>query len=110
MSTVNEKKVIDIKMVEEIMELLGIDENGLDEMDRKILRTIIEVYNGGPVGLKSLAASVGIAEDSISEVYEPYLLQSGFLARTPRGRIATQKAYKHLGYKYTGGLFDDQVL
>ncbi|MBO8140009.1 MAG: Holliday junction branch migration DNA helicase RuvB [Thermosipho sp. (in: Bacteria)] len=110
MSTVNEKKVIDIKMVEEIMKLLGIDENGLDEMDRKILRTIIEVYNGGPVGLKSLAASVGIAEDSISEVYEPYLLQSGFLARTPRGRIATKKSYKHLGYKKVGGLFDGQDL
>nr|WP_206512283.1 Holliday junction branch migration DNA helicase RuvB [Thermosipho globiformans] len=107
MSTVTEKKKIDVMMVEEIMELLGIDNEGLDEVDRKILTTIIEVYQGGPVGLKSLAASVGLSEDSISEVYEPYLLQSGFLARTHRGRIVTSKAYKHLGYKNGGGLFDE---
>lgn len=107
MSTVTEKKKIDVMMVEKIMELLGIDNEGLDEVDRKILTTIIEVYQGGPVGLKSLAASVGLSEDSISEVYEPYLLQSGFLARTHRGRIATSKAYKHLGYKNGGGLFDE---
>lgn len=107
MSTVTEKKKIDVMMVEEIMELLGIDNEGLDEVDRKILTTIIEVYQGGPVGLKSLAASVGLSEDSISEVYEPYLLQSGFLARTHRGRVVTSKAYKHLGYKNGGGLFDE---
>lgn len=107
MSTVTEKKKIDVMMVEEIMELLGIDNEGLDEVDRKILTTIIEVYQGGPVGLKSLAASVGLSEDSISEVYEPYLLQSGFLARTHRGRVVTSKAYKHLGYKNEGGLFDE---
>ena len=107
MSTINNKKVIDVKMVEEIMNLLGIDEEGLDEIDRKILRTIIEIYQGGPVGLKALAASVGLSEDSISEVYEPYLLQSGFIARTHRGRIATDKAYKHFGYKVKGGLFDE---
>lgn len=107
MSTINNKKVIDVKMVEEIMNLLGIDEKGLDEIDRKILKTIIEIYQGGPVGLKALAASVGLSEDSISEVYEPYLLQSGFIARTHRGRIATDKAYKHFGYKVKGGLFDE---
>ncbi|QTA38940.1 Holliday junction branch migration DNA helicase RuvB [Thermosipho ferrireducens] len=106
MSTVKDQRVIDIAMVNEIMQLLGIDEEGLDDMDRKILKVIIEVYSGGPVGIKSLAASVGITEDTISEVYEPYLLQSGFIARTPRGRIATQKAYKHLGYSYGGGLFE----
>ncbi|MBT1247945.1 MULTISPECIES: Holliday junction branch migration DNA helicase RuvB [unclassified Thermosipho (in: thermotogales)] len=107
MSTIRGKVTIDMHMVEEIMELLGIDEEGLDELDRRILKTIIEVYNGGPVGVKSLAASVGISEDSISEVYEPYLLQSGFIARTHRGRIATQKAYKHLGINVKRGLFDE---
>nr|WP_143611038.1 Holliday junction branch migration DNA helicase RuvB [Thermosipho melanesiensis] len=108
MSTIRGKVKIDIYMVEEIMFLLGIDKEGLDELDRKILRTIIEVYNGGPVGVKSLAASVGISEDSISEVYEPYLLQSGFIARTHRGRIATKKAYNHLGIKVQRGLFDEE--
>ncbi|OOC42450.1 MULTISPECIES: Holliday junction branch migration DNA helicase RuvB [unclassified Thermosipho (in: thermotogales)] len=107
MSTIRGKVTIDMHMVGEIMELLGIDEEGLDELDRRILKTIIEVYNGGPVGVKSLAASVGISEDSISEVYEPYLLQSGFIARTHRGRIATQKAYKHLGINVKRGLFDE---
>lgn len=71
------------------------DEDGLDKMDRKILKTIIENYEGGPVGINALASSLGIEPDSISEVYEPYLLQSGFIIRTPRGgRVATKKSYK----------------
>ncbi len=111
LSTVKDNTAINIEIVNEVMELLGIDEYGLDEMDRKILKVIIETYNGGPVGLKAIAASLGIAEDTISEVYEPFLLQSGFLVRTGRGRTATDKAYKYMGYsKLLGGLFSDGTI
>ncbi len=78
---------------------LEIDELGLDEIDRKILETIIMKYNGGPVGLETLAATIGEEVETIEDVYEPYLMQIGFLSRTPRGRIAMQDAYKHLGLK-----------
>ncbi|MFQ5664311.1 MAG: Holliday junction branch migration DNA helicase RuvB [Terriglobia bacterium] len=77
--------------------MLDVDEYGLDEMDRKLLLTIIDKYGGGPVGLNTIAASVSEEPDAIEEVYEPFLLQIGFLNRTPRGRLATQLAYKHLG-------------
>jgi len=108
LSTVKGKEEIDISTVEEVMNLLRIDEIGLDEMDRKLLRIIIETYKGGPVGLKALSASIGVTEDTISEVYEPFLVQCGFIARTARGRIATEKAYKYFGLSKTlGGLFDD---
>lgn len=106
LSTVRGVGEINSSMVDEVMKLLGIDSYGLDEMDRKLLRVIIEVYKGGPVGLKALAASLGITEDTISEVYEPFLVQSGFIARSARGRTATEKAYKYLGYNTLGGLFD----
>lgn len=76
---------------------LEIDEIGLDEIDRKILETIILKYNGGPVGLETLAATIGEEVETIEDVYEPYLMQIGFLSRTPRGRIAMLDAYKHLG-------------
>ncbi len=76
---------------------LEIDEIGLDEIDRKILETIILKYNGGPVGLETLAATIGEEVETIEDVYEPYLMQIGFLSRTPRGRIAMVDAYKHLG-------------
>lgn len=78
--------------------MLGIDGNGLGDMDRKILETIIR-YNGGPVGLKTIAVSVSEEEDTIEEVYESFLIQKGYLERTPRGRIATNLAYEHLGYQ-----------
>ncbi|AEX85364.1 ATP-dependent DNA helicase RuvB [Marinitoga sp. 1135] len=94
---INNGGLIDVDTAEKTMTLLEIDKEGLDEMDRKILNTIIDFYNGGPVGLKALAASLGIEADSISEVYEPYLLQKGFLVRTHRGRMITEKALKHLG-------------
>jgi len=100
MLTVEGADRIDIRIVQKTMEILNIDEEGLDEFDRKILKTIIEVYRGGPVGLNALAASLGVEADTLSEVYEPYLLQSGFIARTPRGRIATKKAYEHLKYEF----------
>ena len=76
-----------------------IDELGLDEFDRKMLKTIIDVYNGGPVGLDTLAAAVGEEAVTIEDVYEPYLMQLGFLTRTPRGRCVTDLAYEHLGIK-----------
>jgi Holliday junction DNA helicase RuvB len=94
---INNNGVIDLDSAKKTMELLEIDNEGLDEMDRRILNTIIDYYNGGPVGLKALAASLGIEADSISEVYEPYLLQNGFIVRTHRGRLITEKALKHLG-------------
>lgn len=89
--------VVTKSLAEEAMALLEIDQLGLDEIDRRILATIIEKYAGGPVGLNAVAAAVGEEMETIEEVYEPYLLQLGFLTRTPRGRTATPAAYGHLG-------------
>ncbi|MGC2444171.1 MAG: Holliday junction branch migration DNA helicase RuvB [Candidatus Binatus sp.] len=86
------------------LELLEIDAAGFDKMDRAILSSIIDKFDGGPVGVESLAAAVGEESDTIEEVYEPYLLQEGFLARTSRGRVATQRAYTHLGRTRRGAL------
>lgn len=86
------------------LKMLGVDEKGLDEMDKRIVATIIEKFNGGPVGLKTLALSVGEEPDTIEEVYEPYLIQEGLLKRTLRGRQATQLAYRHFGIEQ-GTLF-----
>jgi Holliday junction DNA helicase RuvB len=82
---------------------LNVDEHGLDEMDNKILSTIIDKFKGGPVGLKTIATAVGEEEGTIEEVYEPFLIQEGYLMRTSRGREATEAAYKHLGKIKTGG-------
>ncbi len=79
---------------------LQIDSIGLDETDNKVLRTVIEKFNGGPVGLETIAAAISEEADTIMDVYEPYLLQLGFLERTPRGRLATRLAYEHLGLPY----------
>ena len=79
---------------------LEVDPIGLDEIDHKVLHTIIDKFNGGPVGLDTIAASISEESDTIMEVYEPYLLQLGFLERTPRGRLATRLAYQHLGLPY----------
>ena len=84
------------------LEKLEIDELGLDNIDRKILKTIILSYSGGPVGIETLSSTIGEETETIEDVYEPYLLQMGFLSRTPRGRIATPNAYKHLGLEYKG--------
>lgn len=86
------------------LELLGVDELGLFESDRNLLKTIIEKFNGGPVGLNTLAAATAEEEATIEEVIEPYLIQLGLLERTPRGRVATDKAYSHLGIKAEGKL------
>jgi Holliday junction DNA helicase RuvB len=82
--------------------LLEIDEAGFDTMDRRLLTLIVDRFDGGPVGLDTLAASVGEEADTLEEVYEPFLLQEGYLVRTPRGRVATPKAYAHLGRKLIG--------
>lgn len=87
-------------MVMEALSLLGVDERGLFPTDRTMLKAVITKFNGGPVGLNTLAASTSEEEATIEEVYEPYLLQIGFLERTPRGRTATKNAYKHLGIKH----------
>jgi Holliday junction DNA helicase RuvB len=79
------------------LEMLEVDAHGFDELDRRLLRTIIEKYDGGPVGLNTLAAALAEEQDALEEVYEPFLIQIGFLDRTPRGRVATRLAYEHLG-------------
>ena len=89
---------------------LEIDPIGLDELDRKVLHTIIEKFNGGPVGLETIAAAISEEADTIMDVYEPYLLQLGFLERTPRGRTATRLAYKHLGITYNKDKTNQQGL
>ena len=84
---------------------LNVDEQGLDDMDRKLLSTIIEKFNGGPVGIETIAASLRDDRETIEDVYEPFLLQEGFIERTPRGRQATPRAYEHLGLNTPKGLF-----
>ena len=92
--------IITLEVAREALNMLQIDAVGLDEIDRKILKTIIEKYNGGPVGLDTLAASTGEENTTIEDVYEPFLLQLGFIARTPRGRVVTSLAYRHLRIPY----------
>ncbi len=87
---------INIKIAKHALEALNIDKYGLDEMDNKILLTIVDKFSGGPVGLKTIATAVGEEEGTIEEVYEPFLIMEGFIKRTPRGREATELAYKHL--------------
>ena len=99
---------IDIEIARYALKALNVDAFGLDEMDNKILTTIIEKFKGGPVGLSTLATAVSESSETIEEVYEPFLIQEGFIMRTPRGREVTDKAYKHLGKINTnnqGGLF-----
>ncbi len=92
---------ITLEVARAALATLEIDELGLDENDRRLLRTIIELFEGGPVGLSTLAAALAEEVDAIEDVYEPFLLQLGFLQRTPRGRVATRRAYEHLGVPYT---------
>ncbi|MDD3459344.1 MAG: Holliday junction branch migration DNA helicase RuvB [Weeksellaceae bacterium] len=100
---------IDKKISEYSLSALKVDKSGLDEMDNKILSTIIEKFKGGPVGISTIATAVAENIGTLEEVYEPFLIQEGYLMRTPRGRVATDKAYRHLGKIKTGeqsGLFD----
>ncbi|KAB8143893.1 Holliday junction branch migration DNA helicase RuvB [Chloroflexia bacterium SDU3-3] len=92
--------VITLEVAQASLSQLEVDELGLDENDRRLLRAIIELFGGGPVGLSTLAASLAEEVDAIEDVYEPFLLQLGFLQRTPRGRIATRRAYEHIGAPY----------
>ena len=85
------------------MTLLEVDDHGFDEIDRKILRTIIDKFNGGPVGVNSIAAAINEEKDAIEDIYEPFLIQKGFLDRTPRGRVATVRAYEYFGLKAPKG-------
>jgi Holliday junction DNA helicase RuvB len=91
------KRAIDLTTAREALARLEVDEHGFDELDRRILATIIEKFGGGPVGINSIAASLGEDRGTLEDLYEPYLIQAGFLQRTPRGRIASVQAYRHLG-------------
>jgi len=90
---------VDIGITKHALKALNVDEHGLDEMDNRILLAIIEKFKGGPVGISTIATAVGEESGTIEEVYEPFLIQEGFLQRTPRGREVTHKAYEHLGKK-----------
>ncbi len=90
---------VSLEVVKKTLEMLGVDANGLDDMDRRILSSIVEHYDGGPVGINTIAVVVGEESDTIEEVYEPFLIQAGFLKRTPRGREVTARTYEYLGVK-----------
>ena len=94
--------VVDLVITQHALKALNVDEYGLDDMDNKILLTIIEKFKGGPVGITTIATAVSEEAGTLEEVYEPFLIQEGFLQRTPRGREATEKAYRHLGKKFKG--------
>lgn len=96
---------IDLKIADEALSAMDVDKMGFDNMDRKLMLTIIEKYSGGPVGIETLAASIQEEKNTIEDVYEPYLLLEGFIERTPRGRTATRLAYEHFGIKKPNGLF-----
>ena len=95
------RQAIDAAIVKQALDLLQVDSRGLDEIDRKMLLTMINFYQGGPVGLKTIAANIGEETNTIEEMYEPYLIQIGYISRTPRGRVVTPAAYDHLGINYT---------
>jgi Holliday junction DNA helicase RuvB len=97
---VSKTNKINMGIATQSLDELGIDKAGLDEMDRKVLKLILDSYNGGPVGVESLAASLSEEADTISDTIEPYLLKAGYLKRTSRGRLATKLAFEHFGLKY----------
>jgi Holliday junction DNA helicase RuvB len=90
---------IDLEITKFALKSLNVDKNGLDEMDNKILTTLIEKFKGGPVGITTLSTAVSESSETLEEVYEPFLIQQGFIIRTPRGREVTNLAYDHLGKK-----------
>ncbi|WP_430610876.1 Holliday junction branch migration DNA helicase RuvB [Enterococcus sp. DIV0876] len=92
--------VIDRMIADQALQLLAVDHAGLDYVDQKLIRTMIELYHGGPVGLSTIAVNIGEETETVEDMYEPFLIQKGFLKRTPRGRIATQLAYDHFGYPF----------
>jgi len=96
-SQVKGRGIIDLDITNETLKSLGVDEYGLESLDREILRMIIERFKGGPVGIDTIAASIGEDRVTIEDVWEPYLIQAGFLHRTQKGRMVSEQAYKHLG-------------
>ncbi len=111
---VGNHKVINTRVADDALNLLNVDRFGLDDMDRRIMLTIIDKFQGGPIGLETLATVVCEEKTTLEDVYEPFLIQSGFLTRTPRGRVATVTAYEHFDRKISGlaktqpSLFDEQ--
>ena len=106
--------VVTAEIADKALDMLKVDTNGFDQMDRRLLLAVIEKFDGGPVGIDSLAAAVGEERDTLEDVYEPYLLQQGFMLRTARGRMATRLAYEHFGLSApnpanTPGLFDEET-
>ena len=99
--------VIDLKITKKALGRLKVDDKGLDQTDHELLLAIIKKFNGGPVGIESIASAIGEEVTTIEDVYEPYLLQQGFLKRTPRGRVATSLAYDHLKIEYQTELFGE---
>ena len=97
---------IDLDRASSALDMLSIDKNGFDHMDRRLLMTMIEKFGGGPVGIDSLAAAISEERDTIEDVLEPYLIQQGFIMRTPRGRVVTQYAYRHFGIKPSQAIED----
>jgi Holliday junction DNA helicase RuvB len=93
---------VTVEVARAALQLLEVDDRGFDELDRRLLRTIIEKFSGGPVGINSLAAAIHEEKDAIEDIYEPFLIQAGFLDRTPRGRVATARAYEYLGLASPG--------
>ena len=105
-SEVKEDGKVNLDSASKALDMLSIDKNGFDHMDRRLLMTMIEKFEGGPVGLDSLAAAISEERDTIEEVLEPYLIQQGFIMRTPRGRVVTQYAYRHFGIKPSSQIED----
>ena len=97
------------EVANDALALLQVDPQGLDEIDHRVLKTIVEKFNGGPVGLDTISAAVGEEADTIMDVYEPFLMQLGFIARTNRGRVATKLGYEHIGVPYPSNLKNDDA-
>lgn len=97
MAQVQGLSTITLAVAQETLRMLGIDEAGLDELDRRILAVMMDRFEGGPVGLETLSAALGEDPETIAELYEPYLIALGFIRKTPQGRVATERAYAHLG-------------
>ena len=93
---------ITAKVADQALTMLAVDQLGLDEMDRRILLTIIDKFQGGPLGIETMATAVCEEKNTLEDVYEPFLIQAGFLVRTPRGRMATRAAYEHFGRSFSG--------
>jgi holliday junction DNA helicase RuvB len=116
-ASVQKATVIDAHVADAALRMLEVDHEGLDQLDHRYLDCVIKNYDGGPVGIETISAALSEPRDALEEIVEPYLLQQGFIGRTPRGRIATAKAYKHIGVKGQPkfaapqlGLFDDEVI